>query len=125
MKKPIRSVQAVLCASAWLVIAQCALATELQQYDIRVDGMVCPFCVATSERALKKITGVQAVSADLERGEISVCVDDQVKLTDAQLESLFLRNGFSYRSFTTAPVCSISDDREEHEVNHHHAKGHH
>ena len=29
-----------------------ALADDVQ-YDIRVDGITCPFCVATSERALK------------------------------------------------------------------------
>ncbi len=69
------------------------------QYDIRVDGITCPFCVATSERALKKIEGVHAVGSNLETGTIFVCADNQVTFTDAQLKQLFLDKGFTYRSF--------------------------
>ncbi len=36
-----------------LVFVGGALADDVQ-YEIRVDGITCPFCVATSERALKK-----------------------------------------------------------------------
>lgn len=128
MKKPDRPVPTMLfmlCFVGLALMPPHSAAAQPQQYNIRVDGMVCPFCVATSERALKKIAGVQAVSADLERGEIFVCVDDQLQLTDVQLERLFLRNGFTYRSFTTTQVCSISDDRDEQEASHHHADGHH
>ena len=83
-----------------------ALADDVQ-YDIRVDGITCPFCVATSERALMKITGVHAVGSNLETGTIFVCADRQVTFTDAQLKQLFLDKGFTYRSFEKSPGCSI------------------
>lgn len=96
-----------------LLLSVCAAANpsveQWRQYDIRVDGMTCPFCVATSRRALEKIAGVQAVAANLERGEISVCVDDRVVFTDRQLKALFLSKGFTYRSVTTAQSCSIGE----------------
>ncbi len=79
------------------------------QYDIRVDGITCPFCVATSERALKKIAGVHAVGSNLETGTIFVCADRQVTFTDAQLKQLFLDKGFTYRSFQKSSGCSIAD----------------
>lgn len=82
---------------------------DTQQYNIRVDGMTCPFCVATSEKELKKISGVRTVAADLEQGLIFVCTDDAVQFTDAQLQKLFLSKGFTFREFTKVSVCSIED----------------
>ncbi len=87
-------------------LAGAVLADDVQ-YDIRVDGITCPFCVATSERALMKITGVHAVGSNLETGTIFVCADRQVTFTDAQLKQLFLDKGFTYRSFEKSPGCSI------------------
>ncbi len=94
-----------------LVFVGGALADDVQ-YEIRVDGITCPFCVATSERALKKIEGVHAVGSDLETGTIFVCADSHVAFTDAQLKQLFLDKGFTYRSFKTTSGCSIVDDSE-------------
>ncbi|MCH7830427.1 MAG: heavy-metal-associated domain-containing protein [Proteobacteria bacterium] len=95
----------ILLASAF---ASPILAEDVQ-YDIRVDGITCPFCVATSERALKKIEGVHTVGANLETGVIFVCADSQVNFTNAQLKQLFLDKGFTYRSFEKTPGCSIAD----------------
>ncbi len=76
------------------------------QYTLKVDGMTCPFCVATSEKALKKIDGVNAVSTDLEAGIIKVCADEKVKFTDDQLKEMFLERGFTYRSMTKTQTCA-------------------
>ena len=101
-----------------------ALADEVQ-YDIRVDGITCPFCVATSERALKKIEGVHAVGSDLETGTIFVCAESRVAFTDAQLKQLFRDKGFTYRSFEKTSRCSIAghehDDEELRDVPEDHA----
>ena len=75
----------ILFLVAFAVTSTAVVADEVQ-YDIRVDGITCPFCVATSERALKKIEGVQSVGSNLETGTIFVCADSQVALTDAQLK---------------------------------------
>lgn len=96
---------AVIAAGAWLS-ATAAYAGDVQ-YDLRIDGITCPFCVATSEKALKKIDGVKAVSADLRAGVISVCADESVEFTDAQLRELFLDKGFTYRSMTRREGCSL------------------
>ena len=93
-------------------LAGAAFADDIQ-YDIRVDGITCPFCVATSERALKKIEGVHAVGSNLETGTIFVCADSQVTFTDAQLKQLFLDKGFTYRSFQKKSGCSIANHEHE------------
>ncbi len=97
----------ILLLVALVVTGTAVLADEVQ-YDIRVDGITCPFCVATSERALKKIDGVHAVGSNLETGTIFVCADSQVALTDAQLKQLFRDKGFTYRSFGKTSGCSIA-----------------
>ncbi|PHS24567.1 MAG: hypothetical protein COA85_08050 [Robiginitomaculum sp.] len=78
-------------------------------YKLQVDGMTCPFCVATSEKALKKINGVKDASANLETGVINVCTDGSVRFTDDQLKALFLEKGFTYRSMTKTNTCSAAD----------------
>ncbi len=83
------------------------------QYDIRVDGITCPFCVATSERALLKIAGVHAVGSNLETGTIFVCANSDVTFTDAQLKQLFLDKGFTYRSFEKTSGCSMAGHEHE------------
>ncbi len=99
---------------AFVVTGTAAVADDVQ-YDIRVDGITCPFCVATSERALKKIEGVHAVGSNLETGTIFVCADSRVALTDVQLKQLFLDKGFTYRSFTKASGCSIAGHKHDDE----------
>ena len=99
----------ILIASA---LTSTALADDIQ-YDIRVDGITCPFCVATSERALMKIEGVHTVGSNLETGTIFVCADNKVTFTDAQLKQLFLDKGFTYRSFQKRSGCSIGDHEHD------------
>jgi len=108
-----------------LVISGPAALADDVQYDIRVDGITCPFCVATSERAIKKIEGVHSVGSNLETGTIFVCADSHVEFNDVQLKQLFLDKGFTYRSFSKASGCSIGehehDDSELREVSEDHA----
>ncbi|MBL4787999.1 MAG: heavy-metal-associated domain-containing protein [Kordiimonadaceae bacterium] len=97
------------------------------QYDIKVDGITCPFCVATSEKALKKIDGVHAVGANLDTGIISVCGTETLIFTDEQLKRLFRKKGFTYRNVTKHKTCTIEDHAGTHpetdaEKNHAHAK---
>ncbi len=94
------------------VLAGAALADDVQ-YDIRVDGITCPFCVATSERALMNIEGVHAVGSNLDTGTIFVCADSEVSFTDAQLKQLFLDKGFTYRSFEKSTGCSLGEHQHD------------
>ena len=114
----------ILFLVAFAVTSTAVVADEVQ-YDIRVDGITCPFCVATSERALKKIEGVQSVGSNLETGTIFVCADSHVTLTDAQLKQLFRDKGFTYRSFEKTSGCSIAghehDDAELRDIPEDHA----
>ncbi len=100
-------IRALLMTIGLMFVSGGAMAADVQ-YDLQVDGITCPFCVATSEKALKKIEGVRHVTADLETGIISVCADESVVFTDEQLKKLFLDKGFTYMSMTKRESCTIS-----------------
>jgi len=76
-----------------------------QRYSLRVDGLTCPFCAATSEKALRGISGVRSVTTNLKAGVISVCARPGVRFTDAQLSALFLSKGFTYRGMSRQGRC--------------------
>jgi mercuric ion binding protein len=76
------------------------------QYTMRIDGLTCPFCVATSEKALKKIDGVKGVTSGLKEGTITVCANsDNPNFTDKKMTALFLEKGFTYKGMETAEQC--------------------
>jgi len=85
-----------------------AKASDARQYNMMVHGLTCPFCVAASRRALKKIKGVYAVQADLEAGLISACTEKTTILTPAQMKKLFRKKGFTFKSMTQSSGCELS-----------------
>lgn len=92
-----------------ILLAAPALAGEVQ-YDIALEGITCPFCVATSERALKKIEGVKTVSANLETGIIKVCAADTVEFTEEELTKLFRKKGFTFVGMSQREGCGDFED---------------
>lgn len=82
-----------------------AVAAAEVQYDLRVDGITCPFCVATSAAALEKMEGVKKVDADLKEGILRVCADEKTTFSDAQLKELFAKKGFTYRGMVKHNAC--------------------
>lgn len=96
----------MIFAAALAVTGTSANAAD-KQYNLRVDGMTCPFCVATSEKALKKIKGVTKVSTNLKSGTISVCTNTATGFSDPQLKVLFSKKGFTYRGKTAQKSCTI------------------
>ena len=85
-------------------------AAELIQYDLKVDGMTCPFCLASSESALKKLDGVERISSNLETGTISVCGPASLEFDELELGKLFEKKGFTYRHLSKLANCSLVEN---------------
>lgn len=105
----------ILTTALMMITAFPALAQETPgavqnndvQYTLRIDGISCPFCVATSEKALKEIDGVREVDSDLKEGTITVCANKKkVAFTDEHLTDLFKQKGFTYRGMEKAEQCT-------------------
>lgn len=69
-------------------------------YEMRVDGLACPYCAYGIEKKLTAINGVQGIDVDLDAGIVRVDVNGGVELTEAAMKQLFNDAGFTYRSMT-------------------------
>ncbi len=106
----------LLISAGFLLLSANAFANDGQsqvQYDLRVDGMTCPFCAATSEKALKKVEGVTKVSTNLDTATISVCASNEADLADEKLARLLKKKGFTYVGKTKQAACSIADKKKK------------
>lgn len=86
------------------VIWSAAALADGTQYQMRVDGLACPYCAYGIEKKLKKIDGVEKFEVDLNNGLVTVNVAAGVTLTDAQMAKLFRDAGFTFRSMVTVPL---------------------
>ena len=74
------------------------------RYELRVDGLACPFCAYGIEKKLNAIDGVDEVVIDLNSGLVTVDVTEGAVLNDSQMTELFNDAGFTYRSMTETPL---------------------
>ena len=74
------------------------------RYELRVDGLACPFCAYGIEKKLNAIDGVDEVDIDLNSGLVTVDVTEGTSLNDLQMTKLFNDTGFTYRSMTETPL---------------------
>ncbi len=90
---------AMAMALLWNVAAFAA-GTE---YQLRVDGLACPYCAYGIEKKLKKTEGVEKIDIDINNGVVRVNVAEGVTLTEAQMAKLINDAGFTLRAMTEKP----------------------
>lgn len=74
------------------------------QYNLRVDGLACPFCSYGIEKKLINTEGVGSVTFDLEKGLVIVKTKEGVTLTESMLKQLIDDAGFTLRSMSEQPL---------------------
>ncbi len=85
-----------------LLLMQSAWAAGTK-YDMRVDGLACPFCAFGIEKKLKAIDGTSDINVDLNKGVVSVNMAEGKSLSEEQMKKLFNDSGFTFRSMKTTP----------------------
>ena len=80
-----------------------ALLAAGMQYNLRVDGIACPFCAYGIEKKLIKTEGVESVTFDLEKGLVKVKTKKGAALSEERLKQLVNDAGFTLRSMTEEP----------------------
>ncbi len=78
-------------------LTQLAYSAELT-FEIRADGLACPYCAYGIEKKFMAIKGVTYVDIKLKQGKVFVAGDDMLTFDDQQLKTLFNDAGFTYRS---------------------------
>ncbi len=74
------------------------------KYEIRADGLACPYCAYGIEKKFMQIKGVKHVDVKLKKGLVLVTGDEQLSLKAPQLKTLFNDAGFTYRSMKKISV---------------------
>jgi len=74
------------------------------KYEMRVDGLACPFCAYGIEKKLKAIEGTDKINVDLNKGLVTVNIAEGKELTEEQMKKLFNDSGFTYRSMKKTPL---------------------
>ncbi len=69
---------------------------NLQETDIRVDGMICSSCGAAVEQALRRLPGVAQAQADVRADSVRVRYDGK-KITPRQLAEAIRKAGYRAR----------------------------
>jgi len=67
-------------------------------FEIRADGLACPYCAYGIEKKFMAIKGVNHVDVDLKKGLVKVSGVKSLAFDEGQLSTLFTDSGFTYRS---------------------------
>jgi len=99
-KTPVISLLGFSLLGLW---ANLALAAGTQ-YNMRVDGLACPFCAYGIEKGFVKTEGVKSVDIDLKNGLVIVKTEDGITFTEKQLKRIINDTGFTMKSMTESPL---------------------
>ncbi len=69
------------------------------QYQLRVDGLACPFCAYGIEKGLNRTEGVVGIAIDINAGIVTVTMAEGATLTEAKASQIVKDAGFTLRAF--------------------------
>ncbi len=94
----------LLAMNAW---ASCT------RYEMRVDGLACPYCAYGIEKKLNAIDGVENLDVDLNAGIVRVDVIEGVVLSETDMKQLFNDAGFTFRSMQVSRLGQDEADDQQ------------
>jgi len=93
--------QRTAIAFSLMLAATGVLAAPLS-YQLRVDGLACPFCAYGIEKKLNAIEGVERVETNIKDGAVIVIMQDGFTLDEATARKAVKEAGFSLRKLEPA-----------------------
>ena len=87
---------AVFALSLLLPVAAFAAQT---QYQLRVDGLACPFCAYGIEKELTRTDGVEGINIDISAGIVTVTMADGAAMTEEKAQQIVKDAGFTLAGF--------------------------
>jgi periplasmic mercuric ion binding protein len=66
----------------FIIFAFCGVLFASNISVIKVEGMHCPLCTTAVKKAIKKLDGIEKVSARLNTKEVTVIYDEKINLKD-------------------------------------------
>ncbi len=69
------------------------------QYQLRVDGLACPFCAYGIEKELTRTDGVEGIDIDINAGIVTVTMADGTAMTEEKAQQIVEDAGFTLAGF--------------------------
>lgn len=101
--KTIRQRTAIALSLA--LLATGAMAAQAA-WQLRVDGLACPFCAYGIEKKLNAIKGVERVEVDIAAGTVTVTMTEGATLDEATASKAVREAGFTLRGFKSIQSAS-------------------
>jgi copper chaperone CopZ len=73
------------------------------RYELRVDGLACPFCAYGIEKKFTRTEGVESVDIDLKKGLVIVNTLEGIKFSEDELKTIIDDTGFTMKSMNAIP----------------------
>lgn len=86
-----------------LSVASATAFAGAHQYQLRVDGLACPFCAYGIEKKLNAAKGVKGIQIDINSGTVTVTMEAGASLSEAQARQIVKDAGFTLRKLQTVP----------------------
>lgn len=102
--------QHIAIALSLILVATGVLAAPVS-YQLRVDGLSCPFCAYGIEKKLGALEGVQSVETNIKDGVVIVIMQEGFALDEATAKKAVKEAGFSLRKLE--PVQSAPQGAPE------------
>ncbi|GMQ83156.1 MAG: hypothetical protein BMS9Abin05_2643 [Rhodothermia bacterium] len=82
--------------------AQAQNTIENPDVTIGVNGLSCPFCAYGLEQKLKKIDAVEALTVNMEEGQVQMKLKEGATITDEEIRAAVKDAGFTVTEITYA-----------------------
>ncbi len=69
--------------------------TDIDQFEVKVDGLGCPFCAYGLEKKFKQLKGIKKIAINIETGDFSFTYPTEKKLSLKQVETQVEKAGYS------------------------------
>ena len=69
------------------------------QYELRVDGLACPFCAYGIEKKLNAAEGVEDIFIDINAGTVTVTMAESASMSEAAAAQIVKDAGFTLAGF--------------------------
>ena len=81
-----------------ILLAPLGVNAEPRGYELRVDGLFCPFCAYGIEKKLSSINGVEEIKVDVKKGQVIVNMSDGNALSETIAREQVEKAGFTLLS---------------------------
>lgn len=96
-----------LCLLLFGLWGESPLRAQVEQVEIRVDGLACPFCAYGLEKKLKKVEGVSSVTIRVDDGIAILANKANSSIAVGEIQSAVADAGFTPREMSVAVVGTI------------------